>query len=190
MPIRTQHVVTALAATAGGLLATAMLSAATASADVWTIGPATAENYAPPEVLSASGIPPFDQTVVEQGVFSVDDFYSAGNTDYFVTGVLTSTQSFGFDNAEFISNATNGFFPNHAVVDVLSLGSFENIYVDLPGDGTGGANLITDTVVTPFGNFDVPVTFDASAFDVSAPAAAAALDADWTTPAADFSALF
>jgi hypothetical protein len=65
------------------------------------------------------------------------------------------------------------------------------------GLGTGGGNEITDTVVTPFGNFDIPTTFDAAALDFAAPAAAsaatdwtAALDADWTTLVTDFSALF
>jgi hypothetical protein len=52
-------------------------------------------------------------------------------------------------------------------------------------------------VFTPFGNFDIPTTFDAAALEFGAPAAGAAatdwpaaLDADWTTLVTDFGALF
>lgn len=42
-------------------------------------------------------------------------------------------------------------------------GGFANVYVAVPNaDGTG-ASSITDTFVTPFGNFDVPLSYDAIA---------------------------
>ena len=48
--------------------------------------------------------------------------------------------------------------------DTFNLGNgFENVYTDLVGEGTGGANLITDTFDTPFGDFNIPTDFDLAA---------------------------
>jgi hypothetical protein len=193
---------TATAAAVGGLLAAMSLSSAIANADVWTIDSAVTYPY--PEVLSVSGIPPFDQSVLEQGTVGVTHVQSEVDTTYIANGVLATTQSFGFSNEEFIANSAVGpDFPDHSVVDIMSFGGFQNIYVDLPGAGTGGVNAITDTLVTPFGTFDLPVTFDAAALDTGMSAAsvnladllepggfAAALDADWATLVADFGSLF
>ncbi len=55
-----------------------------------------------------------------------------------------------------------------SVFDITNFGSgFENVYTDLVGAGTGGANLITDLFDTPFGDFAIPTTFDAAA-DIAA----------------------
>lgn len=68
--------------------------------------------------------------------------------------------------------------PTNSVVDLWKFGEgFENIYVDLVGQGTDGANKITDELITPFGAFDIPTTFDAAAFEVPvSPTSAAAVD--------------
>jgi hypothetical protein len=89
-------------------------------------------------------------------------------------------------NADFVVNSGfPGYVPTHSVIDIANFGGgFENQYVDLVGLGANGTNEITDTVITPFGNFDLPTTFDAAAFG-SAPAAATgdALAAAALTPA-------
>jgi hypothetical protein len=197
MPTDARHFATAAAVAAGGLLTAMSSSFGTAAADVWTI---TDAGGVPPEVISVSGMPPFDQTVLEQGTFGITHLFPNGGFSEFIpSGVLSVTQSFGFTNEDFVSNYSGYVvFPDHSVVAVMSLGGYENIYVDLPGLGAGGANEITDTLVTPFGNFDIPITFDAVAPAAAAdwtalldPSGfAAALDADWTTLVADFTALF
>jgi hypothetical protein len=44
-------------------------------------------------------------------------------------------------------------------------GGFENIYSDLVGLGQNVSNAITDTWVTPFGNFIGTTLFDAAGID-------------------------
>jgi hypothetical protein len=45
-----------------------------------------------------------------------------------------------------------------SVYDVLNLGGLENVYTAIPGVA-GGADTITDTLVTPFGNVDLSSLF-------------------------------
>jgi hypothetical protein len=195
MPTNTHRFMFAFTTTAAGLLAALSFSIATARADEWTIGGA-GDPFPSPTVVSESGMPPFDQSFLEQGLFEVTDPSGAGAV---TDGQLSTTNSFGTTNLDFVSDdSLSTEVPNHSVIDIWSLGGgYENVYTDLVGLGTGGANEITDTVVTPFGNFDIPTTFDAAAFDFGAPAVgaaatdwAAALDADWSTLLTDFSALF
>jgi hypothetical protein len=84
------------------------------------------------------------------------------------------------------------------IIDQFNFGSsgFENAYSDVIGGAPDGTNAISGTLITPFGDFNIPTTCDAAAvFDASnfAPAAStdwlAALEADWTTPVTDFGAL-
>jgi hypothetical protein len=184
----------AFTAAAGGLLAALSISTATAHADDWAIGPV--DGLAPPELLSESGMPPFDQTFLQQGLFELT--IPSGEEDA-TDGQLSTTDSFGVINQDFVSDdSLSSAVPTHSIVDIWNLGGgYENVYTDLVGLGTGGANEITDTVITPFGDFNIPTTFDAAALDFGAPAVgaaatdwAAALDADWTTLVTDFSALF
>jgi hypothetical protein len=54
-----------------------------------------------------------------------------------------------------------------SVYDALNLGNgFENVYTDIPGTG-GGADTITDTLVTPFGNVNLDSLF--GSIDAAAP---------------------
>jgi hypothetical protein len=196
MPMNTRRFMFALTAAAGGLLAALSFSTATARADDWSIGDPSEIGLPSPDLVSESGMPPFDQSFLEQGLFLVTNL-STDEGDA-TSGLLTTTDSFGTINQDFVStDPLNTDIFNHSVIDIWNLGGgYENVYTDLVGLGTGGANQITDTVITPFGNFDIPTTFDAAALDFGAPTAAAAtdwaaaLDADWTTLAADFSALF
>ncbi|NDJ88901.1 hypothetical protein [Mycolicibacter kumamotonensis] len=57
-------------------------------------------------------------------------------------------------------------------------GGFANVYEAVPGAG-GGSATITDTLVTPFGNLNIPTTFDAtSPLDPAAPLGALAATSD------------
>jgi hypothetical protein len=78
-----------------------------------------------------------------------------------------------FDEADFtaqdIADALNAaqapdLPADGTVYSVTDLGGgYENVYEAIPNaDGTAAAS-ITDTLVTPFGNFDIPTTFDAVA---------------------------
>jgi hypothetical protein len=58
--------------------------------------------------------------------------------------------------------------PVGSVFNTITVGDIENVYSDLTST-TGGADVITDTVVTPLGDFSIPLTFDAAEAEVSAP---------------------
>jgi hypothetical protein len=56
--------------------------------------------------------------------------------------------------------------PVGSVLDTTNFGGgFENIYSDLVGLGLNGSNAITDTWVTPFGDFTGTTLFDAAGID-------------------------
>ena len=102
------------------------------------------------------------------------------------------TNLLGFTNTEFtVTDATPlGDTPvadlptDGTVYDVLNLGGLENVYTAIPGVD-GGADTITDTLVTPFGNIDLSSLFAgldaASALD---PGAAIGSGLDAATEAA------
>jgi hypothetical protein len=58
--------------------------------------------------------------------------------------------------------------PVGSVFNTITVGDIENVYSDLTST-TGGADVITDTVETPLGDFSIPLTFDAAEAEVSAP---------------------
>lgn len=158
-----------LTAGCGGLLA-ALSSSAVAGADVWSI-----QDDVGAAVVSESGMPPFYQSILEQGTFDLHHTIAGGFKEIFLpNGLLSTTNMLGMTNEDLVVDDTDvAGLPDHSVIDVASFGSgYENIYSDLVGAGTGGTNEISDTFVTPFGNFDIPTTFDAAA--VVAPEAAAA----------------
>jgi hypothetical protein len=76
------------------------------------------------------------------------------------------TNLLGFTNTEFtvtggtaLGDAPAGDLPTMgSVYDVLNLGGLENVYTAIPGVD-GGADTITDTLVTPFGNVDLSSLF-------------------------------
>ena len=101
------------------------------------------------------------------------------------------TNLLGLTNTEFtVTDATPlGDTPvasadDGTVYDVLNLGGLENVYTAIPGVD-GGADTITDTLVTPFGNIDLSSLFAgldaASALD---PGAAIGSGLDAATDAA------
>jgi hypothetical protein len=158
-----------LGATGGGLLAAAFLPMAAAFADDYDY--IQDPNYTPVAEYT-DGTPPLDQHVLGYDKFDwVDETQStAGNPD--VVGTFNAdtnqlTTAMGFSNEELLvdSAGLSGTHPEvGSVFDVANFGGgFENIYSDLVGAGTGGANLITDVFDTPFGDFTIPTMFDAAA---------------------------
>ena len=60
-----------------------------------------------------------------------------------------------------VTSSSDPDAPVGSVIETVSLGAgFENIYSDLPST-TPGADVISDTLVTPFGDIALPASFDA-----------------------------
>jgi hypothetical protein len=187
----------ALSAAAGGVFAAMSFGAGTATADngVWIINP---DSDSPAEIVSESGMPPYYQTTVEQGDFFLEHLHADGSLYAGpANGVLYFSNDFGMTNQDLVIGGGSEFEPN-SVIDVTNFGGgYENIYADIaayqiPGTVTP-PDSITDTLVTPFGDFNVPVSFVADPFDPilsASPGAATdfvtSLDADWAALVALF----
>jgi hypothetical protein len=171
--MNTRRITFTLGAAGGGLLAAAFLPMAVAFADV--------DAYLPdprytPNAEYTDGMPPVYQDVLGYDRFDwVDETQSTtGNPD--VLGTFNADTSevstaFGWTNQELLVD-DGGLSGDHpevgSVFDVTTFGSgFENVYSDLVGAGANGANLITDSFDTPFGDFAIPTAFDASALALS-----------------------
>ena len=155
-----------------GVLATAFFQAAVAAADKYDItpdptsaGPFTAIDGMPPQDQAVAGLQYYnyqDLTTGDTGSFeglSLHDVAASGVTNQEILALpqalaMQRDALVGGDNAP----AQGSFF------DTLNYGNgVENVYTDLAGTGLGSTNTISDTVVTPFGNFTMPTTFDATA---------------------------
>ena len=165
-----RRVTRVLGAAAGGLLGAAFLPAAAAFADSYEIIPDGAETYtgvyglentAPPaETGSIQGYQEFEvyDTSTNQvvGSFEADESNStdiAGdtNTELLVTQDLSGT----------VGTAAGDVPAVGSVIDVANYGSgYETVYTDLIS--STGASVISDISVTPFGDFAIPTTFDAT----------------------------
>jgi hypothetical protein len=121
------------------------------------------------QIFGFNGVPPLDSSVQGFQVFELDD--ASGNTiGTFDADVTTATGLLGNSSEAVLVTADSGTAgldagdlpPVGSVFDVNSYGSgFETIYSDLvPADG---ANVITETFVTPFGDFDLNPFMDLAA---------------------------
>lgn len=181
-----RHVTFALGSGVAGLLAVAFLSTSVAVADDYTDTP----DPSAAEFLGMTGMPPVDEDVLSRNLFDVIDQTDSTPSAPHVVGeyfgnVSTFTTPFSFTNEAVVVTENEhipvlfsgppgadfaGFGMTHdpavgSVFDTMTFGGgFENIYSDLLGAGSGGANLITDTLVTPFGDVDLSpfVSFDAA----------------------------
>jgi hypothetical protein len=105
-----------------------------------------------------NGLPPADV-----GVQGTQDFTFDGTPfDADVTNTLDV-----FDNSTEtidVTSSTDPDLPDGSVIETVNWGNndFENIYTDIVS-ATGGADTVTDTLVTPFGDFTIPTTLDAAA---------------------------
>jgi hypothetical protein len=184
-------VLAGLAAT-GGLLTTAFLQVAVAAADVsatgedaFTIGGFTfdpftvgstggdVEGFASIGTLS-SGPPLLElgggDAVIAAAPQSFEVFDPTTGADLGTsTTDETVTNLLGLTNTEFtVTGPTAADLPSAgSVYDAFNLGNgYENIYTDIPGTA-GGADTVTDTLVTPFGNVNLDSLF--GSIDAAAP---------------------
>jgi hypothetical protein len=177
-----------LAAT-GGLVTAAFLQAAVAVADVsatgadaftigdftfdpFTVGAAGAdvEGFAPVAVLTTA--PPLLELgggspggILDLAPQSFEVFAPSTGTDLGSIGTNeTVTDLLGLTNTEFTVTSDDGGSASDlpavgSVYDAFNLGNgFENIYTAIPGTA-GGADTVTDTLVTPFGNVNLDSLF-------------------------------
>ena len=155
---------------ASGLLATAFLSSAIAFADTYNFVP---DPNFPEQVTSiGGGLSPFNQEVSGTGVFDVNS-NTVGTVGVFDALLKNDTDIFGLNNSEVLVTSDQVTVPLlppdvlppvGSVFDTFTMGNgFENVYTDLVGEGTGGANLIADVFDTPFGDFNIPTDFDMAA---------------------------
>jgi hypothetical protein len=159
----------ALGAAGSGLLAAAFLPIAVAFADDFDY--AQDPSYTPVTEYTA-GIPPAYQEVLGYDRFEWVDTTDSTSTTPDDVGTFNAdtnyiSTSWGWTNSELLvdQGGLSGTHPEvGSVFDTLNFGGgFENVYTDLVGAGTNGANLITDVFDTPFGDFAIPTTFDAAA---------------------------
>jgi hypothetical protein len=98
------------------------------------------------DVFSGSGASATDVGTITTGE-DVTDLLGFTNTQLIVTGATAA------DGADASSLPTVG-----SVYDAFNLGNgIENVYTAIPG--TGGADTVTDTLVTPFGNVNLDSLF-------------------------------
>jgi hypothetical protein len=103
----------------------------------------------------------------------------SGDTSGTEVGTITTapevTDLLGFTNTQLVvtsATAADGASTSElptvgTLYDAFNLGNgFENVYTDIPGTG-GGADTVTDTLVTPFGNINLDSLF--GSFDAVAP---------------------
>jgi hypothetical protein len=118
-------------------------------------------NGLPPVDIGVQGGQEFDllsSTGTTLGTFDADetktmDLFGDVTQTLLVTQDLTGTPG----------SATGDVLPVGSVIETVTLGSgFENVYEDIASTTTGG-DVYTDTLVTPFGDINIPVDYDLAA---------------------------
>lgn len=108
-----------------------------------------------------NGLPPAQVAVQGTQVFEIDG--SATNT--FTADVSNTLDEFG-DSSEtlLVTSSADPAVPVGSVYEVATFGDIdiENIYTDIVS-ASGGPDVITDTLVTPFGDYVLPSTLDLAA---------------------------
>jgi hypothetical protein len=109
-----------------------------------------------------NGLPPADVAVEGTQVFDYTDGAQSGSFDADVTNTLDSFDD--FTETVLVTSGSDPDAPVGSVFQTVSLGDsgFESIYSDIASTAAGG-DVISDTLVTPFGDFTIPLTLDASA---------------------------
>jgi hypothetical protein len=161
---------------AGGLLAAAFFPMAVAFADDASdssiFDPLLQEFFGfqrdasqPTTVYSVSGEPPFYQSIHQTEFFGTDSTATLGAGSFQVDNEVI-TDPFGPASAELLVTSSEGGTsapPVGSVYDVINIGGgFENFYSDLAPTTPGGADTLSDTLVTPFG--DIPLATNLHAF--------------------------
>ena len=137
-------------------------------ADDYDIVPASTEEF-----TGINGVPPLDVATQGYQQFDVDNTALGSVAGTFDADVSTAGDSYGdIDRTILVTSDVSGTTgtgagdvpPVGSVFDTFTFGGsgFENIYSDLAST-TAGGDLISDTLVTPFGDFTIPATIDAAA---------------------------
>lgn len=117
------------------------------------------------DITSISGIPPL--TVALQGTQAFD--LGGNESNLFDTANTLTTDGVGtYTEAVLVTQDVAGT-AGTAAGDIPAVGSIFNT-IDYGGDelvysdlvGKSGSDVITDTLVTPYGDYDIPTTFDAA----------------------------
>jgi hypothetical protein len=118
------------------------------------ITPAGAETF-----TGINGLPPADVAIQGTQDFDVSGA-DAGTFDADVT--TTATTAYDETTETLLVTSSTGDAPAvGSVIDVADYGyGYETVYSDLVS--STGPNVITDTFVTPFGDFAIPTSFDAA----------------------------
>ena len=96
---------------------------------------------------------------VYDGTATTDQIGSITTNDEVTNLLGLSNTEFTVTGATALGDAPTADLPTvGSVYDVLNLGGLENVYTAIPGVD-GGADTITDTLVTPFGNVDLSSLF-------------------------------
>jgi hypothetical protein len=133
-----------------------------------------------PPVLTIGGGSLGENPDIADGDQALQSFnvYS-GDTSSTEIGTITTgedvTNLLGFTNTQLVvtgataagGGSTSDLPTVGSIYDAFNLGNgYENVYTDIPGTG-GGADTVTDTLVTPFGNINLDSLF--GSFDAVAP---------------------
>lgn len=136
--------------------------------DDYDIVPASTEHYE-----GINGVPPLDVAIQGEQQFDIEQTSLGSAVGKFDADVSTASNSSGDVNeAILVTSDTSGTAgtaagdvpPVGSVIDTITYGDsgYENIYIDLAST-TAGADTITDTLVTPFGDFAMPTSLDVAA---------------------------
>jgi hypothetical protein len=119
----------------------------------------------PATVYSVSGEPPFFQSIHQTEFFGTDSTATLPAGLFQVDNEVI-TDPFGPASSELLvtsSEQGNSAPPVGSVYDVINIGGgFENVYSDIAPTTAGGADTLSDTLVTPFG--DIPLNTNLHAF--------------------------
>jgi hypothetical protein len=123
---------------------------------------------APSTITAVDGLPPEDVVIQGTQAFNYTDLSDGSKSGDFLANVTQSSIVFGNttqDQYVVTQDLVAGQGPAAgSVFEVDNYGhGYELVYSDLVGAGTDGHNLYTDTLVTPFGDFNIPTTYDAAA---------------------------
>jgi hypothetical protein len=122
---------------------------------------------APATIVGVDGLPPEDVVIQGTQAFNYSDLTGGDNSGTFLANVTQSSIVFGGTTQDqyVVTQDLTGHAPAvGSVFEVDNYGhGYELVYSDLVGAGTDGHNLYTDTLVTPFGDYTIPTTYDAAA---------------------------
>jgi hypothetical protein len=114
-----------------------------------------------------NGLPPLDVAIQGQGEFELEsggavvgNFNADQTTTLDLFGDTTQTLLVTADGSTgTVGTAAGDLPPVGSVIETFNVAGLEDIYTDLASTTSGG-QVLSDTLVTPLGDFAIPVTFD------------------------------